>query len=148
MEVFELLSAPGQKAVNTCEAIINIRNAYDYLIHDTETCRKIGKEQYSKEERITGNNFDIGSYEQLGIADKNLISMELCEAIRNYGFTNFLDLYDYVMEEHSDDSNYFDVLQSRSGFLDRVIKGSFHRMTFGKYQKMQNGVLPLDGYDE
>ena len=32
MAVFDLLSAPGRKALNTCKAVINIRSKYDYLI--------------------------------------------------------------------------------------------------------------------
>ena len=67
----DLLSAEGKKAINKCEAVVGIRNVYDYLIHDTEDCRKKGKEQYDPSERITGNNFDIGAYEQLGTAEKN-----------------------------------------------------------------------------
>ena len=69
MTVFGQLSATGKTALNTIQAVINIRNMYDYLIHDTETCKKKGKELYDKSLRITGNNFDIGSYEQLGVAE-------------------------------------------------------------------------------
>ena len=65
LNVMDLLSAEGKKAINKCEAVVGIRNVYDYLIHDTEDCRKKGKEQYDPSERITGNNFDIGAYEQL-----------------------------------------------------------------------------------
>ena len=45
------------------------------LIHDTDTCRKQGKELYPPENRITGNNFDIGAYEQVGIAEKMKCSL-------------------------------------------------------------------------
>ena len=50
---------------------------YNYLIHDTEDSRKKHKHQYDKSERITGNNFDIGSYEQLSVDEKNSILVEL-----------------------------------------------------------------------
>ena len=79
----DLLSAEGKKAINKCEAVVGIRNVYDYLIHDTEDCRKKGKEQYDPSERITGNNFDIGAYEQLGTAEKNEMFLEMGQAIRN-----------------------------------------------------------------
>ena len=46
LNVMDLLSAEGKKAINKCEAVVGIRNVYDYLIHDTEDCRKKGKEQY------------------------------------------------------------------------------------------------------
>ena len=86
MSVFDLLSADGKKALNKVEAVIGIRNVYDYLIHDTEACRKQGKELYPVEDRITGNNFDIGSYEQLGTAEKNDMTKELCNAIMEQNF--------------------------------------------------------------
>lgn len=94
LNVMDMLSAEGKKAINKCEAIIGIRNVYDYLIHDTEDCRKKGKELYPSENRITGNNFDIGAYEQLGIAEKNEMFIEMSEAIRNNGFTNYMDFYE------------------------------------------------------
>ena len=83
LNVMDLLSAEGKKAINKCEAVVGIRNVYDYLIHDTEDCRKKGKEQYDPSERITGNNFDIGAYEQLGTAEKNEMFLEMGEAIRS-----------------------------------------------------------------
>ena len=43
LNVMDLLSAEGKKAINKCEAVVGIRNVYDYLIHDTEDCRKKGK---------------------------------------------------------------------------------------------------------
>ena len=39
--VFSELNADGKQALNTCKQIISIRNAYDYLIHDTPDCQKI-----------------------------------------------------------------------------------------------------------
>ena len=83
LNVMDLLSAEGKKAINKCEAVVGIRNVYDYLIHDTEDCRKKGKEQYDPSERITGNNFDIGAYEQLGTAEKNEMFLEMGQAIRS-----------------------------------------------------------------
>lgn len=76
MSVFELLSAPGKNALNTVQRCINIRSAYNYLIHDTETCRKKCKFLYDESCRKTGNNFDIGAYEQLDIT----IKMKCCES--------------------------------------------------------------------
>ena len=31
-----------EKALNKCERVIDIRHCYDYLIHDTDKCRKLG----------------------------------------------------------------------------------------------------------
>lgn len=132
MSVFSLLSAEGKKALNTVEAVIGIRNVYDYLIHDTETCRKQGKELYSPEARITGNNFDIGAYEQLSTAEKNEIFLELGNAIRNNGFTNYMDFYEFVVDTY-EDMNYVEVM--------RAYSGHFERMTRGNYQKWEQGRL-------
>ena len=33
LNVMDLLSAEGKKAINKCEAVVGIRNVYDYLIH-------------------------------------------------------------------------------------------------------------------
>lgn len=126
MSVFNQLSAKGKTALNKCEAVINVRNMYDYLIHDTETCKKKGKELYPKEARITGNNFDIGAYEQLGIAEKNDICKELCNAIVENGFMNFTDFYAYVLMNY-EDSNYFEILKTYSGLFERLTKGNFQK---------------------
>ena len=77
MSVFKRL---GEKALNKCERVIDIRHCYDYLIHDTDKCRKLGKHQYDPSERITGNGFDIGNYEQM----RN-ISMRVREAAQELG---------------------------------------------------------------
>ena len=130
MSVFGLLSAEGKKALNKIEAVINVRNMYDYLIHDTETCKKQGKELYDKSARITGNNFDIGAYEQLGTAEKNAICKELCLAVKERRFTNFMDFFDYVIETY-EDINYFETVKTYSGL--------FEKLTRANYQKWERG---------
>lgn len=132
LNVMDLLSAEGQKAINTCEAVIGIRNVYDYLIHDTDDCRKKGKELYSKEARITGNNFDIGAYEQLSSAEKHEIFLELGRAIREQGFTNYMDFYEYVVDTY-EDINFVEVF--------RTYSGHFERMTRGNYQRWERGLI-------
>ena len=98
LNVMDLLSAEGKKAINKCEAVVGIRNVYDYLIHDTEDCRKKGKEQYDPSERITGNNFDIGAYEQLGTAEKNEMFLEMGQAIRELTLVKFLQKWLLLLE--------------------------------------------------
>lgn len=124
VRVFSELNAPGRIAVNTVKGIINIRSMYDYLIHDTETCRKLCKELYDKSCRISGNNFDIGSYEQVSLAEKNEICKELCSLIIEEFFTNFSDFYCYVLQ-HYEDSTYFDVIKGHSGLFERLTKGNY-----------------------
>ena len=132
LNVMDLLSAEGKKAINKCEAVIGIRNVYDYLIHDTEDCRKKGKELYPADERITGNNFDIGAFEQLGTAEKNEMFIALSNAIKDNGIFNYMDFYEYVVNTY-EDMNYVEVM--------RCYSSHFQRMCDGNYQKWQQGRL-------
>lgn len=102
LSVFQLLNAPGRTCVNTIKMIISPRKAWDYLIHDTEKCRKKGKYQYPKEERIEGNNFDIGAYEQLSTEEKAEIRRTLSKLCLDKGFTNYASFYKYVMTHTTD----------------------------------------------
>lgn len=125
--VFDLLSAPGKVALNTIQRCINIRASYNYLIHDTETCRKKSKYLYDSSCRITGNNFDIGAYEQLDLNIKNEMLKELCDMIIREGFINFGDFYMYVVST-LEDFNYFDLLKTYSGLLERLTKSNYQKM--------------------
>lgn len=129
-ETFMLLAAEGKQPISCggrVEAVVNIRNKYEYLIHNTETARKKQKKyQYDPSERITGNNFDIGAYEQISLADKDKMAKELCNIIRDKGFSNFMDFYDYV------DTNlgfeYFEIIKSYSGLFERLTKGNYQKI--------------------
>lgn len=127
-KVFDKLSAAGRVCVNKIESVINIRQMYEYLIHNTETCAKKGKKLYDLECRITGNNFDIGSYEQVSMAEKNAMCLELCEMISKIGFTNFTDFYIHVMSIHKGDMAYFEIMKSYSGLFERLTKGNFQKL--------------------
>lgn len=124
MSVFSRLNDVGKKAVNKCEQIISIRRAYDYLIHDTEDCKKKNKYLYPVSDRITGNNFDIGSLEQLAKTDRLKIQKELAQSIIDNGFTDFAKFYMYVVSNY-EDSNYYDVVISYSGFFERLTRGLY-----------------------
>lgn len=139
MSVFELLSADGKKALNTIQAVVNVRNMYNYLIHDTETCRKQGKELYPKEARITGNNFDIGAFEQLGIAEKHEIYMELSNAIVQHDFTNYTDFFIYAVETY-EDSHYFEVIRAYSSHFERLTRGNYQRWEKAQ-RELERGVF-------
>lgn len=128
--VFSTLNAPGKICVNTVQKVINIRQKYEYLIHNTDDCKKKGKHLYDAKERITGNNFDIGAFEQISAAEKNKMLQELCSVIVQEKYTNFIDFYMHVMSNF--DENYFEVLKGYSGFLERLTKGN--------YQKVQSHI--------
>ena len=127
LSVFNLLSSDGLTCCSTCQAAISIRHVYDYLIHDTDSCRKQGKELYSPDCRILGNGFDIGSYEQISLAEKDAISIELANIIVKQAFTNFMDFYIYVMSLHPDDVKYFEIIKSNSGFFERLSRGNYQK---------------------
>ena len=103
---------------------------YNYLLHDTDDSRKKKKYQYSPEERVTGNDFDIGMYEQVSKKDKQNNIQTLLKILRVQEITDFATFVDYVVDNLG--SEYFDILTEKSGFFERYIKGNFHR----KQEKM------------
>lgn len=129
LNVFSLLSAPGARAINKCEAIINIRNKYDYLIHDTEAAQKAGKHLYDTSERIEGNGFDIGLFEQISAQDKILMCKELCDFIIDNGFSNFADFYISAMKTF-DVSTYFEILKTNASMLEKLTKANWQKSQF------------------
>lgn len=124
MEVFMLLSAPGRIAINTCQAVINVRFMYEYLIHNTDACRSKGKHLYKASERISGNNFDIGNFEQVSLAEKRLMRQEIAHLVIERRITNFIILYQHVIGAY-DSPEYEDLLASQSGFFERLCKGNY-----------------------
>lgn len=124
--VFDRLSASGKKALNKIESIVYMRNMYDYLIHDTVGCRKAGKELYSASDRVTGNNFDIGCYEQLTETEKRELIMDMFGFIRDNGLVNFMDLFEMcAIQDRSRD--YIDLLRGNSTFFQRLLDGMYQR---------------------
>lgn len=123
LSVFQEL---GEKSCNTCKQIISPRRAYNYLIHDTDECRKKGKYQYPSDERIEGNNFDIGSYEQIGLEEKEAIRRTLSKFLLHKGFTNYADFYKYV-DTYFEDSVYERIVVTYQGHFDKLCKGMYHQ---------------------
>lgn len=134
LAVANQLSKEGKKAASTIQAVIGIRNVYDYFIHDTDSSRKAGKELYDASQRITGNGFDIGSYEQLGVAEKNDICKELCNLIREKRYTNFADFFEFVIDNY-EDTNYFEIVKTYSGLFERYTKANFQKWQMGELKK-------------
>lgn len=145
MSVFKRLELPDHTALNTCEPVISIRHAYDYLIHDTEESRKKGKFQYQASDRVCGNNFDIGSFEQLSAAEKNDMAWELCKDIRINGITNFADFFDYVFANY--DKSYFEIIKTHSGLFDRMIKGMYHKLVVDQLEEERKRLETIEKTD-
>lgn len=112
-----------QPSCSICKQVINIRYMYDYLIHNTESCKKSNKHIYDISERINGNNFDIGSYEQISLEQKRAMVIELADFIVNNNIMNFSDFYIFAIQKF--DICYQEVIISYSGFLERLTKGNF-----------------------
>lgn len=136
LTVMQGLSADGRKAFNTVQKVNNVRFMYNYLIHDTEDCKKKHKHLYDASERVTGNNFDIGSYEQVGVEEKKAMRKELAEVIFSRDFKNYLDFYVYVCQNFPPE--YEDVVVGYSGHFERLTKGNFQKWRFSQ---MENGVV-------
>lgn len=123
LQTFLRLSADGKQCINKVEAVNNIRHMYDYLIHDTETCKKQGKYLYDKADRHDFNLFDIGAYEQVSAAEKTDMAQELADVIVDMNFTNFTKFYMYVKSNY--DKTYFEVFKTYSGFFERLTRGNY-----------------------
>lgn len=123
LSVFNELAADGKVAFNTIKPVIHMRNQYDYLIHDTEDCKKKQKHLYDRSERIEGNNFDIGAYSQLSIQEKQEMRIALSSLVFEKGFTNYTDLYMYVISNF--DYTYEEIVVSHSGHFRELCRGNF-----------------------
>lgn len=149
--VFELLSSEDKKAINKIERVLNVRNMYDYLIHDTEGSKKEGKHLYEENERVLGNNFDIGAFEQLSKLDKMEIQFELAQIIIDEGYTNYVDFFNHVMSNFSERADYKEVILNYSGFFERLTKGNYlKREDELKYRHRvvrKEKTTSLDDYD-
>jgi hypothetical protein len=127
LNVFRKLNVPGKNAFPACFPIINIRNKYDYLIHRTQKAQKDGKYQYGVEERICGNNFDIGAYVQISTADKTRMRKELSKLVAEKAFCTYLDFYFYVVDNMDDE--YENVVTSYSGHFRELTRSMFLKRT-------------------
>ena len=124
LSVFRGLNADGKEAFPTCQKVNNVRWMHDYLIHDTEDSRKKKKHLYDPSERISGNNFDIGAYEQLSTADKKAIRKELITLIKENKFLSFSSFQYHVFDNMPDE--YSDVVHDDSAFYERLTRGNYN----------------------
>lgn len=127
LRLFKRLEKEGKHAIpnDKIQQCIDIRRCYDYLIHDTDDCRKKGKHIYDPKERICLNGFDIGNFEQISEHDKDDMAKELCDVIIDNMFTNFSDFYMYVISNY--DSKYFNIIKAYSGLFERITKGNYQK---------------------
>ncbi len=125
LDIFKIVF--GEKAVNTIQPVINIRHAFDYLIHDTESCRKQGKHQYDASCRITGNGFDIGMYEQTSVVDKEKKLDEMIMFILDGGYLDMGEAYLALRQKFKEDCVAREVWRTYNSILDRMVKANYSK---------------------
>lgn len=123
INVLNRLSAEGKRCCSSAEPVNNIRHAYDYLIHDTASCRKKGKELYPVEARIEGNNFDIGQLEQLSTKDKQDMLFELVCFIMVEKFETINDFTTAALREFPE--QYREIIVGYNSILERYCRGNY-----------------------
>lgn len=126
INVFRRLSP----SCNYAEAVINVRYMYDYLIHDTDNCRKQNKYVYSPDERILVNNFDIGSYEQISKVEKDSCWKVIRHYILSNKICNIVDLecdIDVCKEFKDNNDLYLLVLKENHSYYERLCRGNWFK---------------------
>lgn len=113
--------------VKIVKQVFSMRHAYDYLIHDTDDCRKKCKYLYDSKERICKNDFDIGFFEQLSSEEKQELCMNIKDFIIHNMICNFVDLQIAIdtAPEFCEDSRYFSVMIGYKGYLESLCKGMY-----------------------
>ena len=106
-----------------CEQVLNIRYLHEYLIHNTEKAKRDKKYLYDSSCRISGNNFDIGAYEQISLSDKRKMCKELCDFVVSHKITNFTEFYISAFDKFG--MEYFEIVCTYSGLIERLCKGNY-----------------------
>lgn len=148
MEVFSGLNAPGRRALNTCKPVYWPQRAYNYLIHDTDDSRKKGKYQFPPEERITGNNYDIGDYIQISVEEKNEMFDDLTAFILDNNIRNFADFVEYSQKAFAEKKEILrEVVRGHSSYFERLVKGCYHRVNNRTVDasRLEAAVTPYPG---
>ena len=127
LNVFSRLNAPDKCAIpnNRFEACLNISNCYDYLIHNTDDCKKLHKHRYDVSERISGNNFDIALFDQISIQEKLAIVRELKLLIHDNFICNFSEFDLLVTKKYPEYPYYSDLVTQYSATFERLTKGNY-----------------------
>lgn len=148
-EVFNRLSADGKRCFSSIEPVYNARRMYDYLIHDTDDCRKKGKYAFSPSERLTGNLYDIGAYAQVSMTEKNEAFDKLTDMVFAYEIENYAD---FIVQARADFPEEWDlirdVIRGYSGYFERLIKGVYLRGAKAAMEEQAKKKVSLDQLHE
>lgn len=122
-EVLNRLAMDDVEAFPTVEPCVSVRHSYDYLIHDTENSRKKHKHPYDPSERVCGNSFDIGSYEQMGLAEKKDRRSEMMDFVVEHRIPNLNICYRVIRDNFDEES--FNIFVDNLSMFDRLCRGNF-----------------------
>ncbi len=123
LQLVNQLSKPGERAFNTVKVVRSVEHLYNYLIHDTESCRKQGKLIYPVEKRIAGNDFNIANYTKISHSENNAMVKEICNIIIENRYVRFGDVYTYVIENLQEE--YFEVLRTNVYLFTQLCKSNY-----------------------
>lgn len=133
LALFQSLSALGKRCCNTCQPVRNIANMWHYFIHNTEDCIKANKYRYSPEERICGNNWDLGAFIALEQQSNEELLELLTLHIRQYNITSYHKIV-FASLDHKFDSAFrkldcpvspFQFVKANRAFLAEICKGVY-----------------------
>lgn len=131
LNVANRFSRSGCTCCSSVADVDVVRSAFDYLVHDTDDCRKKGKYLYYKDglEPICKNNFDIGFLEQFDAGYKRQVCSDLTMIILSENICNAADFLQMLYDRFSDQPVYFETWLSYSAALNRVINGVYQKLS-------------------
>ena len=127
LNCFKRLEKDGCIAIpnDKIEVVQNVRFMYNYLIHDTDDSKKKNKFLYSVADRICGNGFDIGCFEQLSLIDNERILDELEDFLIFNTYMNYGSFYRDIKEDSRFSKEYAVVARKNHGFLEALCRGFY-----------------------
>lgn len=118
------LSKVGSKCCSTAKPVINPKQAWNYLIHDTEKARQEGKFQYPQSARVCGNDFDIHHFIQIDECTKITIIQKITDYIIEHNIMDLTSMVEWVQRQGT---VYFSIFVSRSSYFDRICGGNWKK---------------------
>ena len=127
LSCFKRLEKVGCIAIpnDKIEVVQNVRFMYNYLIHDTEDCKKKNKFLYSASERVCGNGFDIGCFEQLSVIDNERILDELEDFLITNSYMNYGSFYRDIKSDSRFSKEHSVIARKNHGFLEALCRGFY-----------------------
>ena len=127
LSCFKRLEKEGCVAIpnDKIEIVQNVRFMFNYLIHDTDDCKKKHKYLYPSAERISGNGFDIGCFEQLSIIDNERILDDLEQILISKPYMNYGSFYRDIKADCELTKEYSIIARKNHGFLEALCRGFY-----------------------